>query len=115
MSPVSRSVGIIHLYQLRGFMGALMVGGSCSTGTAGSVKEACESGPLVASFLQHKRLSDSFHGFRNRRASAIGSPQTHVGESSSSSSSTCLLPTPHHVTSKSSRSAKASGSLAYRR
>lgn len=111
MSPVSRSVGIIHLYQLRGFMGALMVGVSCSTGTAGSVKEACDSGPLVASFLQHKRLSDSFHGFRNRRASAIGSPQTHVGESSS----TCLLSTPHHVTSKSSRSAKASGSLAYRR
>lgn len=111
MSPVSRSVGIIHLYQLRGCMGALMVGGS--TGTTGSVKEACESGPLVASFLQHKRLSDSFHGFRNRRESAIGSPQTHVGESSSSS--TCLLSTPHHVTSKSSRSAKASGSLAYRR
>lgn len=52
-----------------------------------------------------KRLSGCFfppHGFRARRTGAIGSPETHVGEGSSSS--TCLLSTPHRVTSKSARS-----------
>lgn len=94
---------------ISGFMGASMAGGPCCTGTAGSAKKTSESGHLVASFLQPKRLSDCF---RARRTSAIGSPKTHVGEGSSS---TCLLSTPHRVTSKSTRSARASVSLAYRR
>lgn len=82
-----------------GFMGASTAGGSCCTGTAGSARKTSESGHLVASALQTKTPFRLFlHGFRARRTGAIGSPKTHVGEGGSSSS-TCLLSTPHRVTS----------------